>query len=323
MISGKILRRSAAAAIFLLLLAIGCAPIEEQAIEPKKQPPQPKDITTYRLIAESQRSIEFMGSLAKDDAFQPGQNKNRLEMTFDQQIQSVDEKGNAVVKITFKELKYLDKIKNNPAFSFDSNEENKPDHPMQRLIGESYTIEISSTGQVTKIIDKNHAMEMARGPSKSHKTAIRLLSDDSIKLRHGNITLPAKDKNKLRKGDKWNSEKSFTFGMMGLKSYEKIYTLNEIETQNNQRIATIEMYAIPALSEQPQEEINTLTKMFDDNGTFTGRLKLNLDTGKIEKYSEKLQLEWLVIDPEAGEQDKDPDALKMKAVRSYSLEKID
>ena len=45
---------------------------------------------------------------------------------------------------------------------------------------------------------------------------------------------------------------------------------------------------------------------------------------KVKKYVEKLQLEWLAVDPMAGRKDdKEPAAVRMSATRFYSLEKID
>jgi hypothetical protein len=49
---------------------------------------------------------------------------------------------------------------------------------------------------------------------------------------------------------------------------------------------------------------------------------LDLDAGKVKEHLEKLQTEWVVVDPnpEAG---KEPAALRMTAMRFYSIEKID
>jgi len=49
-----------------------------------------------------------------------------------------------------------------------------------------------------------------------------------------------------------------------------------------------------------------------------------LTTGKVKKYLEKLQSEWIAVEPAVWQgDDKGPAALKMNVIRLYSLEKID
>ena len=62
--------------------------------------------------------------------------------------------------------------------------------------------------------------------------------------------------------------------------------------------------------------------MSDNTETYTGELKLDLSAGKVEEYRENLTSEWLIVDPNPKENEQ-PSALKMTAVRSYSIEKID
>ena len=112
------------------------------------------------------------------------------------------------------------------------------------------------------------------------------------------------------------------------KSYEKIYTIKEIKDENNRRIAIIEMNTIPSseMAEQLQKEqaVSSFSKIFDNTETYTGELKLDLTAGKVEKYLEKLQTEWVVVDPSAEQEgDSEPAVLRMTATRLYSLEKID
>ena len=336
-----------------LLLTAGCAPLAEEAakpeVEPKEEKPKvvvkevkpeeekptvelalkftPQDSTAYKLTMEAQRRIEWEGPLPDKTAFKGGQTGNTIEMTFTQKIQRVDDKGNALAEITIEELKYLSIIRDNAALDFDSSREKDKNNPMAKLIGQSYTIEIAPTGKVTKVIDVKQAQAALKGSSSANKAALALLSPDIIKKRHGTLALPDADKNQLRTGDNWSSIKTFSFGMMGSKSYEKIYTLKEIKDTNGRRIIIVEMNAIPTSDTAEQldkEGISGLSKMFDNIETYTGRLKLDLTTGKIEKYLEKLQSEWIAVDPLAGQKDdKEPAALKMTAIRLYRLEKID
>ena len=324
MMSDKFFSWLATAVVCSLLLAAGCAPLtEETANLALKFTPQ--DSTAYKLTMEVQRRIELEGPLPDETAFKGGQTGNKIEMTFTRRIQSVDDNGNAVAEITIEGLKCLSIVRDNPVLDFDSSREKDKNSPMARLIGRSYTIKIAPTGKVTEVIDVKQAQAALRGSSSANKAALALLSPDVIKKRHGTLTLPDADKNQLSTGDNWSSIKTLNFGMMGSKSYEKIYTLKEIKDTDSRRIIIVEMNAVPTLEEQLDEEgIGGFSKMFDNIETYTGRLNLDLTAGKIEKYLEKLQSKWIAVDPLAGqEDDKEPAALKMTATRLYHIEKID
>ena len=345
--SEKIFHWLGAAVICLLLLIAGCAaPLDKEIgkpeVEPEKQTPRAKaakpailalkftvqDSTTYRVTTEAQRGIKWEGSLPNKNIFKGGQTRNRAEITFTQQIQNVDNQGNSTAKITIESVKYLAKTKNETAIDFDSSREQDPNNPLAKLIGQNYTIEITPVGQVSKIIDVSEAQAAIKGSSSVHKTALRLLSPDAIKRRHGTLILPAADQNQLRTGDNWSGIKTFSFGLMGPKSYERIYTLKEIEEIENRQIAVVEMDAIPSseMIEQLHKEQATkdFSKIFDNTETYTGQLKLDSTSGKVEKYLEKLQSEWVVVEPPPKqESDKEPSVLTMSATRLYILEKID
>jgi hypothetical protein len=287
-----------------------------------------EDSTAYRVVTEAERSIKWEGPLPDDPAFKGGRNRNRLEMTFTQQIQCVDDKGNAIAKIIVQGLKYYSMTKDKVVLDFDSSKIKNPNHPLALLIGQSYIIEIAPTGEVTEVIDATDARTAVRRGSSVPRRAIALLRPDTIKERHRIPALPDADKNQLSKGDNWSRIKSFSFGQMGAKSYEKIYTLKEIEEQDNRQIALVEMNAIPSSEKaeqlHKQQETADFSDEFDRTGTYTGQLRFDLTTGKVEKYIEKLQSEWIVALPSAGQgYDKEPAVLTMSDTRLYSLEKID
>ena len=244
-------------------------------------------------------------------------------MTFDQEIQSVDEKGNATAKITIKELKYSSMVKDEPPFEFDSSKLKNPSHPLAMLIGQSYTIKIAPTGEVIEIIDTSEAESAARKGSEIPGAALRMLNQEAIKDRHGTLLLPDADKNQLQIGNNWSKTKTFSFGIMGADSYEKIYTLNQIKDQDNHQVAFIKMNAIPA-SETPKEQVADFLKRSDNTKTYTGELELDVTAGKVKKYLEKLQLNWTTDFPPAEPKtNKEPAILTMSATRLYSIEKID
>ena len=113
--------------------------------------------------------------------------------------------------------------------------------------------------------------------------------------------------------------------MMGVKSYERVYTLKEM----NGKTATIEMNGIPSseLEEGAKESVSSMgpfEKMFDNVETYTGQLVMNLDNGKIEKYFENLDTKWILIMPDKKKSGTDdPDMMTMNYIDSFSLEKLE
>jgi len=340
----------------LFLLAAGCAPAEKVAVkpqvEPQKQIPEvvpqavpqvtpkelpppplalkftPQDSATYKVITEAQQSVEWKGTVPAEPAYTSGSRLDRIEITFTQQIQSIDDLGNAVAKITIEGLKYHSETTDKPLIDFNSTDPNSRRSPLARILGQSYTIEISTTGEVTKIIDTQQAYD-ALGPPSSPEGRIpfAIIEPAAIKERHGTLVLPQPDKNRLRAGDNWSSTKTFSFGPMGSSSYEKIYTLKEIKDVNNPNSVVAVMSTIPA-PEMPKDPNTKQTEFdlldtFDNTGTYTGWLKFDSAAGKVEKYSEKLESTWSVVIPPDKEMAEEPVVLIMGAVRLYDLEKID
>lgn len=286
-----------------------------------------QDSTNYRVVTESERSVNFKGSLAKDSSLTGGRTSSRVEMTFNQQIQNVDSKGNAVAKITIDGLKYLSKVRDGTVMDFDSSKEQDQSNPLNKLVGQSYTIEIAPTGEVSKV-DASQAQAAVGDGSPANQRALSLVSPETIRDLLTVSALPDTDKRQLHEGDSWNRTKNFSFGMMGSKSYERVYTVKEIKDTDNHRTAVVEMSFLPAspTAEQLQEgqQTDSISDMFDSTETYTGMLKLDLTSGKIEQYFEKLQSEWVIVDPQAEQKNvNEPDALIMGVVNLHSLEKID
>ncbi|MBA7485780.1 hypothetical protein ES707_21331 [subsurface metagenome] len=262
----------------------------------------------------------------KPRRFIGGHTGNRIEMTFTQRIQSVDDEGNAVAEITIKGLKYLAKVKDNIILDFDSSREKDRNNPLIKLIGQSYTIEITASGQVPKVLDVSGARTAIGGVSANQRAA-RLLLAEVIKEQHSIPALSAVEKNQLRPGESWSDIKTFYFDWMGSKSYERIYELKEINNIAGRRIAIVEMSVVPS-SEQAKElhkeqATGFFSKMFDTTEIYTGELRLDLTAGEVEKYFEEFRSEWIAVNPMAPEKEKEPDMLRMSATRLYRIERID
>jgi hypothetical protein len=330
------------AVVCSLLLATGCTHVSKEAakskVKPEKQKPKaatkevatialkfsPGDSTTYKVITELERSIKWEGNVPDEPTFKGGRNYDRLEMTFVRDIQKVDDKGEAIAKITVKELKSSSISKDGLAFEFDSLKPEDPNHPLAKLIGQSYTIKITPTGRVIEVSNTKKAELAVSEGSAPPRGALRLLHPEVIKERHGTLILPDANKNQLNIGDNWSNNKTFFFGMLGSESYEKVYTLKAIKDQDNRRLAIIEMNAIPS-SKTSKEQVADMFKSSDNTQIYTGKLELDLTNGKVEKYSEKLQSDWTTIFPSTNQKtgQEGPAILTMSEIRFYSLEKTD
>lgn len=336
---GRILKNTALAVAFAIVVG-GCEPSPEEPVKttPAPQLPvagtvtvalkfTPHETTTYKVVTNAERSVTVEGELSKDPSMKGGKSGDSTEMVFTQEILSVDERGNAIAKITIDELKYLAKIRDNTVIDFDSARDQDKASPLAKLVGQNYTIELTPAGQVVRVIDVKEAQAAVRGASPAHKRGSQLLRPERVRERHTIAALPVTDKNRVAVGNSWSNIRAVDFHQMGAKSYERIYVLRDLKDVGAHRVAFVEMNAIPTseMAEQlhEQESASDLTKMFDNIDTYTGHLELDLTTGKVEKYSDKLLAEWIVVDPSAQQKaDAEPSALRMTAVRSQTLERI-
>ena len=327
MISNKIYSFITAAVTCLVLLAAGCtqtAKLQSAILELRFTP---QVSTTYKLMTKADKSVIWEGPLPEgSDIPIGGHTGNTIEITFAERIQSIDEQGNAIADITIKELKFLTKVRDKTILDFDSSREKDQDIALAKLIGNSYTIKISPVGRVLEVTNVNNAQASFEGSSSAHKIALSLLSTEAIKERHTLAAFVASDRKQLIPGDTWSDIKSFSFERMGSKTYEKIYTLKQIKNIGNRQVAIVEMNAIPSseMAEELHKEQPTgfWSKMFDNIETYTGELKFDLTAGKVETYHEGLNIEWIMVDPNP-KNGEEPSVIRMKAARSYKLEKID
>lgn len=277
------------------------------------------DTAKYKVVMEGQRKVKWEGTVPDKPAFQSGQNLSRAEIIFTQKIQSVESNGNAVAVITIDGLKYFSSIKESTMLDFDSSRAQDANAPMARLIGQSYTIELTPTGEVGRVIDVNSAEAAVKGTSPAQKAAMRLLETEVIKDRHGTLCLPI-DKKRINSNERWKNVKTFSFGLMGPVSYERVYTLKDIDNKK----AAVEMTAVPA-AEADSQSTSRIAKGFDHKGQYKGDLQFDTENGRIIKYSETLAEEWLAARPssDVNAPEAEPTALTMIASRFYSIEKID
>ena len=280
------------------------------------------DSITYKVTTETTRKAAWEGLDArKPTGFKGGQSGNKIDITFNQNILSTEENGNAIAEITIEKLKYLTKVADNIVLDFDSTKDKDPNDPLYKLIGHSYMIELTPSGQVANFVDVNDALAAIN--DSPNRTAIQLLSAGAITERHTIPALPDGDKTQFNVGDSWEVVKNISFDQMGVKSFGKTYKLEDIRDIDNRRIAVVRMKAIPSVEHAKELfQSQALPFPYDSTDTYSGRLRLDFLGGKVEEYNEKLTTEWIIIDPASKNKER-PDSIKMSATQSYSIEKID
>jgi hypothetical protein len=349
----------AVVALCTLILAVGCGPKADPPVEPNSgtvqiQPPPPPpptgddpkpiqvpkgeavtlalkftpgDTANYLLTSERTKGVEFEGTLADNDQLKGGKTGDSLEMVYDQTTESVDAAGTATIAITIRVLKFKSVEKDAVRLEFDSTQNQDKNSPLAKLIGKGYKITLSPQGKVLSVLDTNEALAVVRGNATANQLATSLLKEDTIKRRHTITALPEPAKNKLAPGQDWSNVKTMAFGLMGTRSFERIYVLKEVKEENGKQIAVVEMSAIPT-SDKPEdssigEAAESLSKMFDNVDAYNGSLELNIAMGTVEKYSEELMSEWIIVDPAAQpNSETPPDSLRMTATRVHRVERV-
>jgi hypothetical protein len=324
----KICTLVATTAICLALIASGCNNAALPLPQKSAAKPVTTDWTTYKVTTDRVNGVSWEGpSENKPKNFEGGHSGNKIEMTFTRQILSVDPKGNSTVKITIKELKYLSKLRDQIVLDFDSSSQKDPDNPLNKLIGQSYTIELNASGLVSKIVDVNDAKAVLADNTISNARALQLLSPETIAEQHS-IPVPSKINNKkLTSGKKWSNIKTFFFRMMGAKSYERIYEIIKISEIDGRKIAIAQMNAVPSTAKAKelykQQQTAQLSAMFDNTETYTGVLSIDLASGQIVKYDEEFRSDWVAVDPLATKQEQKPNSIRLSATRIHRIERID
>ena len=331
---------AAIGAICVMLMALGCADqpedtIQTEAIPQEQKPavkpelkPVPAGRITYKVTTDKENGVLWEGPLKnKPGSFKGGHSGNKIELTFTLQTQSVDDEGSAVAKIKINALKYLVKVRDEITLDFDSSRETDRENPLSKLIGQGYTIELTASGDVSKVIDVNDARAAVAGGTRNDARAARLLSTQAITERHSIPALPVVDNVQLIPGKSWSNIKTFSFGPMGAKSFERIYEIKQIIETDDRRIAIARMKAVPSAAKAKEiykeQSTGIFSSMFDNTETYTGELRLDLTSGQIEKYTEEFRSDWIAVDPLATKQEKEPDMLRMTATRIHQIERID
>ncbi len=301
----------------LIMAITGCKPSADMKLNFV-----PEQTARYKAVSDTVKDFRFeqpnLGKLREE------QTKTSIDMTFTQAIQSVDDQGNAVAKITIDGLKVNIINKNEQRFAFDSSSEADMNNPIGKLIGQSYTIRIAPDGKVKVLEAKKAAAVVPSGYE--NKVASSLLDESNIIQRHQVSAIP-EQAGPFDTGDTWTATAASPPGLLAPKSYEKVYTLTDIDSVGGQPVATVKMSA--GESAAPAEGaaaggMGMFAKMFDNEDTYTGSMKINIETGTVLSAEETLISTYLAQEmPENADPAKGPDTLTMQFTHHVGLEKLD
>ena len=304
-----------AVGVFSMLFVSGCGPSADLSLKFSSD-----RTTSYKATAEATKLFRF--EQPNLDKLKEEQTKTLIEMDFTQTIQAVDADGNATAQITINDLKVEMISKNESQLSFDSQKESDKDAPLATLLGKSYTIQITSSGQVKALDTKN---AMAAVTSAYEKKIVKsLLDPKEIAERHQVTALPKDPADELSVEDTWSEIVASPPGLLAPKSFEKTYTLTAIDAE----VATVKMTAgesaVPAKGDSPAAGgMGMFAKMFDNQDDYTGTLKFDMATGEVLSSTETLISTYTAQEmPENGDPDKGPDILTMQFINRIQLEKL-
>jgi hypothetical protein len=286
----------------------------------------PGQVATYKVTTEAEKRVDWMGpESAKPANYTGGRSGNRVEITFEQRVQEIRENGNAVLEITIRALKYTGQVQSRVVFAFDSGKTQDQDNGLASLIGKSYGVEMSPQGKVIALVGMESVRQAVKASSPAQSVASKLFAEDVVRDRHEVPPLFALKEGRTQPGQSWSDLKSFTFGELGLKGFERVYTLQQVRSDEGHR-ALVEMKAIPsaAMAEElhKRQSASLPPGLFDNTDDYRGRLDFDLDRGRICEYGEEMWTEWVVVDPAAMQSGAQPAAIKMGARRLYRLELV-
>ena len=314
-------RKHYLAALLVSVIALfycGCAPETDLALKFA-----PDQAVTYKSVHMFRKDYLFDQPTEKKKTEKV--TEVTTEMTYEQRVTDIDSAGNATAEITIKALKYLNTSSGVVQTDYDSTKKADSTNALTKLIGGTYIIKLSPSGQVTEVRDIE-SLRTAVKSGKDSRIATGLLNNERIERCHEILALPDSKKCTLKTGDTWSRVVGSPKGVLIPKTYEKTYTVKGI----TDTLATVEMNALPtgkqadAESQAASDAIGMFGNFFESHDTYKGQLRIDTETGKILKYHEKLKAEYTAIDmPKGEDKAQEPDVHKLAFTQMYSTELLD
>ena len=339
--------------LFGMILTIGlfgCSPLPRQGTDPElptvsaesdEAAAQSENITLslefkpgtktrYRVTTEAVTAMEGPETAVLDNASTALIPKvsESSEVVFTQEIlESPPEDSNIVVAlITIDQVRYMRRVSGQLDLAFDSQESSDQNSPFAKLIGQTYTIEISPLGYVPGVFNLRPARLAVRGPAPAHAAALDLVSPSAIFPRHGYFSLPGPDIGSLAVGGRWRGVQQVTLrapgtnmDRLGTHRFDKIYQLQGVEQRPEGTVAVVVFEGSPKPRRIPDgrpAEVPFLSCSYVGGGEF------NIDAGRVEGYFEQLEVRMLL--PVTGSPPiEDPEGRVVIASRSCWVQRLD
>ncbi len=283
------------------------------------------EMVRYKIVTQARRTTKWQGPVPQQAEFQENFNEERVEMTIKKRVDSVDANV-AVAEVTIEELKCLTRSKKDTSVDFDSSKSSDVNNPLMKLIGKTYKVEYNPSNNISAVDELPPINVMFKEGTPSDQAGMNMMYPESLIERHGAFGLPPQGREMVKPNDKWSKIKTFAFGKMGIKSYEKVYTLKAIEDKNGRQIAVIDMNAIPSSEVEPryasQKAQLDVPKMFDSKDSFSGSGDFDVKAGRIENYTENFHAEWFVALPSKQAESSEPVVLNMSSEYFYNIQRV-
>jgi len=292
----------------------GCGPQAKISLNLQKG-----DVTTYKAGYETTQSVVL--DMAQQTPNKDKHTSKKVEVTFTQEIQGINEDSTALARITIMDVLILTKDTDVVSFSFDSSKEADSKRPLNALIGKSYTINISPDGKVTPA--DAAAIRGVKVTGSERNVARNLFSDSEIIKRH-EIHLPEQGASRVKEGQGWSKVVWSHEKIMMKKAFEKSYVVDSIT--GNVANVTMTAYETDKVAEGSPPKgsgFGFMAGMFDSQEKYTGQMKIDIKTGKVIKWNEICVANYIVTDKTSKNDKGEPASLTMGLTHSISLEKLD
>ena len=312
--------------MILGILLFGCSPPPEQdtgpetlaiSAEPNEAGAQSDKITfslefepgtktRYRVTTETIMALESLENASKNNTSTTPLPKvsESSEVIFTQEILGpVSETTNTVIAlVTIEHVGYNLTSPGQSDLLFNSQKTTDQNSPFTKLIGQTYTIEVSPLGYVPGIFNLHPARLAVRGPTPAHAAALELVSPPAIFSRHGFFSVPGPDVGLLSVGGRWRGVQQLTLitsgtdiYRLGTHRFDKIYQLESLEQRQMGTVGAVVFVGSPRsrrTSDGRFIEVPFLSCSYAGGGEF------NIDAGRVESYFEQLEVRMPL--PETG-----------------------
>jgi hypothetical protein len=292
---------------------------------------KPGQVATYRLTIGSQRQVTIRGAPRGEvSEITGGATGSGIEVTWTQRVQQVDPNGGAALDVRIDGLKVLSQQVGDPIVDFNSARPEDANKPLARLIGQGYQVQVGPDGRVNMISNVDNARRaiQADETTPEGQTLAMLLSDVSIRDRHTIEALPTSP-GLQKSGQSWSLIQTASFGTLGSKAFEKIYTFKGLDKSGDRSVAVIGLEGVLSSKGMDQafahdDKMMALAAALPMSFDYRGQCRLDLADGQVDVAGETLDAQWLALDPKAktGPNEGEPNSFVLRSTHVRNLRRV-